>query len=66
MKLLNNLFIGMSFLMVLGAFALHYLAWKKILAPDEPQVVLHLSIAAMWFSAFGNIIGSVVNKKVDK
>lgn len=56
----------MSILMVFGAFALHVLALMGKLAPDEPQVVLHLSIAAMWFSGFGNIIGSVVNKKVDK
>lgn len=66
MKLLNNIFICLSILMVITAFVLHILAFMHLLAPKEPQVVLHLSIAAMWFSGVGNIIGSVVNKKVDK
>lgn len=34
-------------------------------AKDEPQTVLHLSWAAIWIAALGNIIAARVQEKVD-
>ena len=46
---------GLALFQVGLAVTLHYLAWKQKIARDEPNVVLHLSIAALLFAGLGSL-----------
>ena len=45
----------LSWLFLIGGLLGHVLAVLRILAPDEPQVVLHLSLLAITIEGFNSI-----------
>lgn len=65
MRWINYLFLTISILMMVGGIVVDIMVWLKMIAPDEPPLVLHLSTAALIFSGFGNIVSAVVNKRLD-
>lgn len=59
------LLIGLSIAMLVAGITVDVLAWFKIIAKDEPPVVLHLSTSALIFSGAGNLLTAIVNKHVE-
>jgi divalent metal cation (Fe/Co/Zn/Cd) transporter len=57
-------YIVVSVIMVFAGVVLDVLAWMGKIAPEEPQLVLHLSIWALIFAGYGNVIIAIVNKRV--
>ena len=57
-------FLIVSIIMVIAGFTLDILVWLKVIAKEEPPLVVHLSTAALYFSGYGNVIMSIVNKRV--
>lgn len=61
---LTKSFLIISILMVAGGLAVDTLVWLKLIAQDEPPLVVHLSTFALIFSGYGNVITAVVNKEM--
>lgn len=63
--LLTKSFLAISILMVVGGITVDVLVWMKLIAEDEPPLVVHLSTFALIFSGYGNVITAVVNKEMN-
>lgn len=62
---LTKSFLIISILMMAGGLAVDILVWLKLIAQDEPPLVVHLSTFALIFSGYGNVVSAVLNKKMD-
>lgn len=58
--------IIVSYAMMLGGLIGLILGLFKIVAKDEPPIVLAISWLALVFAGYGNILTSIVNRKVEK
>lgn len=59
-------FVLTSYGMIIIGLTLDILAWCKLIAANEPPLVVHLSTFALIFSGYGNIISAQINKKVEE
>lgn len=62
---LAKLFIVTSYGLLLFSFIGFFLGVFGIFPKDEPVVILAISWLALIFTAFGNIVSAIVNKKVE-
>lgn len=57
-------FLTVSLIMLVGGITVDIMVWLKLIAQDEPPLVVHLSTFALIFAGYGNVITALVNKRV--